>query len=190
MGAIPTPDGVGFRVWAPHASSIAVVGDFNDWNPEANLMQREDGDTWYAFVETAKIGSKYKYRLTNGEQTFDRIDPRVREVTNSVGEGIVHDPDFDWQGDSFQMPPWNELVIYETHIGTFNRKNVDEVGTFRDYIKRFDHLRKLGVNALQVMPIAEFAGDLSWGYKTSASLCHRVGLRRPAWFQDVCSRGA
>ncbi len=62
------------------------------------------------------------------------------------------------------MPPWNELVIYETHIGTFNRKNADEVGTFHDYIKRFDHLRKLGVNALQVMPIAEFAGDLSWGY--------------------------
>lgn len=164
MGAIPTPEGVGFRVWAPNASAVSVVGDFNDWDAGADPMQREDGDTWYAFVDSAKVGSKYKYRLTSGEQTFDRIDPRVREVTNSVGEGVVHDPDFDWQGDAFQMPPWNELVIYETHIGTFNRKHADEVGTFSDYIKRFDHLRKLGVNALQVMPIAEFAGDLSWGY--------------------------
>ncbi len=164
MGPIPTDHGVAFRVWAPNASAVSVIGDFNDWNPETDPLQRESGDTWYGFVEQAKVGSKYKYRIVNGDQTFDRIDPRVREVTNSVGEGIVHDPDFDWQGDAFQMRPWNELVIYETHIGTFNRTNPEAVGTFQDYIERFDHLRKLGVNALQVMPIAEFAGDLSWGY--------------------------
>ncbi|QEF99278.1 1,4-alpha-glucan branching enzyme GlgB [Stieleria maiorica] len=164
MGPIILETGVAFRVWAPNADQVSVVGDFNDWNPEANPMDREDGGNWLAVVEHAKPGDQYKYEITSGEHTFQRVDPRVREVTNSVGNGIIHSPDFDWQEDAFAMPPWNELVIYETHIGTFHRGDQSDVGTFKDCVKKFDHLRKLGVNALQIMPIAEFAGDLSWGY--------------------------
>jgi 1,4-alpha-glucan branching enzyme len=62
------------------------------------------------------------------------------------------------------MPPANELVIYELHIGTFRRSSPDKPGTFDDAISGLDHLQRLGVNAVEVMPIAEFAGDLSWGY--------------------------
>lgn len=61
------------------------------------------------------------------------------------------------------MPAWNELVIYELHIGTFNAKD-GHVGTFDTAIERLPHLKALGVNAVEVMPIAEFAGDYSWGY--------------------------
>jgi hypothetical protein len=67
-------------------------------------------------------------------------------------------------GDDFKMPPHNELVIYELHIGTFRRTSPDKPGTFDDAIGGLDHLKRLGVNAVEVMPIAEFAGDLSWGY--------------------------
>ena len=96
---------------------------------------------------------------------MSRIDPYARAVTNSVGNAIVVDPSaFDWLGDDFRMPPWNELVIYEMHLGTFNRTDADGVGTFADAAAKFDHLRRLGINAIQVMPAAEFAGDLSWGY--------------------------
>lgn len=164
MGPIILDLGVAFRVWAPYADKMSVVGDFNDWKADAHPMHREDGGNWLATIKNAKPGDQYKYEITNGENTFRRIDPRVREVTNSVGNGIVHDPNFEWQNDDFAMPAWNELVIYETHIGTFNRENGREVGTFEDYTKKFDHLKKLGVNALQIMPIAEFAGDFSWGY--------------------------
>lgn len=164
MGPIVLDTGVAFRVWAPHADRVCVVGSFNNWNAEANPMEPEDGGNWLAIVENAKPGDEYKYEITSGERTFQRIDPRVREVTNSIGNGIVHDPDFDWQHDDFEMPAWNELVIYETHIGTFFRSDKDSVGTFDDFTQKFDHLKSLGVNALQIMPIAEFAGDLSWGY--------------------------
>ncbi|QDT02036.1 1,4-alpha-glucan branching enzyme GlgB [Rubripirellula lacrimiformis] len=163
MGPIVLDGGVAFRVWAPGADKVCVVGDFNDWDPDSHVMQAEDHGNWFVVVDHAKPGDQYKYVLTNGDQTFERIDPRVREVTNSVGNGIVHQPDFDWQDDAFEMPAWNELVIYETHIGTFHR-NDGAVGTFDDYQQKFEHLKQLGVNALQVMPIAEFAGDLSWGY--------------------------
>ncbi|WP_404308475.1 alpha-amylase family glycosyl hydrolase [Neorhodopirellula lusitana] len=164
MGPIVLDSGVAFRVWAPNADAVSVAGEFNDWKPDAHPMQTEDNGNWFVVVENAKPGDQYKYEITNGENSFQRIDPRVREVTNSIGNGVVHQPDFDWQDDDFEMPAWNELVIYETHIGTFHRGDDDAVGTFADYQMKFDHLKKLGVNALQVMPIAEFAGDLSWGY--------------------------
>ena len=164
MGPIVQDQGVAFRVWAPNADAVCVVGDFNDWKSGISPMSREDGGCWLVLIENANVGDEYKYEITNGENTFRRIDPRAREVTNSVGNGIVHDPNFDWQDDDFPMPSWNKLVIYETHIGTFFRDGKEQVGTFEDYIKRFNHLKKLGVNCLQVMPIAEFAGDLSWGY--------------------------
>ncbi len=164
MGPIVLEKGVAFRVWAPNADRVSVIGNFNDWNASANPMAAEEHGCWLAVIEGVKPGDEYKYEITCGKKTFQRIDPRAREVTNSVGNGIVHDPIFDWQGDDFQMPPWNEMVIYETHIGTFFRTDESSVGTFDDFKARFDHLRQLGVNALQIMPATEFAGDFSWGY--------------------------
>ena len=183
MGPIPLEQVVAFRVWAPHADAISVVGDFNDWNADANAMTREDGGNWMTIVENAKPGDEYKYEITRGEVTFRRIDPRVREVTSSVGNGIVHDTVFDWHGDDFAMPAWNELVIYETHIGTFFRSDKDTVGTFDDFTEKFDHLRKLGVNALQIMPIAEFAGDLSWGYNPAHPYAVETAYGGPGGFK-------
>jgi len=164
MGAIVLENGIAFRVWAPNADAVSVIGNFNDWNAKVNPMQQESHGNWLAFVENAAVGDQYKYEIVNGDKTYRRIDPRALGVTNSAGNGIIIDPEFDWQGDDFTMPAWNELVIYETHIGTFNRTGDNDVGSFGDYIKKFGYLKKLGVNALQIMPVAEFAGDFSWGY--------------------------
>ena len=70
---------------------------------------------------------------------------------------------FDWGDDDFQMPGWDDLVIYELHVGTF-AGTADKRGTFDAAAKRLAYLRKLGVSAVQVMPPFEFAGDISWGY--------------------------
>lgn len=164
MGAIPHENGVAFRVWAPHAESVHVAGTFNDWAEDTCPMEAEEHGHWYVDVPEAKIGDEYKYLIQNGEQRIWRIDPRARDVTNSVGSSIVHDPHFDWEGDDYQLPPWNELVIYEMHIGTFHRTKDHPVGTFYHVLDKFDHLKSLGVNVLQLMPTAEFAGDFSWGY--------------------------
>lgn len=167
MGAIPHERGVAFRVWAPHASAVSVVGTFNDWKANGHPMSHEADGYWYADVAGAKVGDEYRYHLANGEQVFTRMDPYAREVTNSIGNSVIHDPHFDWGDDAPRMPAWNEAVIYELHIGTFGREpgeNGDRPAGFLDAIKRFEHLKKLGVNVLQVMPAAEFAGDVSWGY--------------------------
>ena len=76
------------------------------------------------------------------------------------------------------------MVIYETHIGTFFRRDPSSVGTFADYEQKFDHLRSLGVNALQVMPLAEFAGDLSWGYNPAHPYAIESAYGGPVAFKD------
>lgn len=165
MGAIPHESGVAFRVWAPNAKSVAVFGTFNDFDKLAHPMAPEDNGTWYINVPEAKPGDEYKFLLKSGENEFERIDPYARQVTSSVGNGVVIEADYDWDGDNFIMPPWNKLVIYEMHVGTFNNNPDPELpGDFRSIFDKFDHLKKLGVNALQIMPVWEFAGDFSWGY--------------------------
>lgn len=186
MGAIPHADGVAFRVWAPHATAISVVGSFNDWDKSRHPLTHETNGYWYGDVAGAKIGQEYRYLLTTPWGELSRIDPYAREVTNSIGNGVVHDPHFDWEGDQFQCPPWNELVIYEMHVGTFfdPDPNNDAPGVFEDIAKRFDHLKRLGVNALQLMPVAEFAGDRSWGYNPAHIFAVESAYGGPRAFKE------
>ena len=167
MGAVPYDGGVAFRVWAPHADSVHVTGTFNDWAPTAHPLFPEEEGYWSADVE-ARVGDEYRYLIQNGPQTLNRIDPYARRVTHSSGNAIVYDPaHFDWEGDDFAMPPRHELVLYELHVGTFNRKDPDRPGTFADVARKLHYLENLGINAISLMPVAEFPGDFSWGYNPS-----------------------
>jgi 1,4-alpha-glucan branching enzyme len=163
MGAIVHDAGVAFRLWAPNADAVFVTGDFNDWSEDATPMAPEQGGTCYADVADAKPGDEYRFLIRNGDAVLSRIDPYACAVTTSVGNAIVVDPRHDGD-DGFEPPPWNELVIYEMHIDTFSRPDEDTGGTFEGAIERLGHLRRLGVNAVQIMPAMEFAGDVSWGY--------------------------
>ena len=159
MGAIPHVGGVGFRVWVPHAERVSVIGSFNGWDSGKHSMQSEDNGYWYADVAEAHVGDQYKFLLSTENGDYKRIDPYAREVTSSVGNAIVHDKSFDWEGDNFHLAPWNELVIYELHVGTFNDdEENDKTGQFASVSARLGHLKKLGVNAIQIMPVAQFAG--------------------------------
>lgn len=164
MGSIVHSRGVAFRVWAPNAQKVSVIGDFNHWNPAASPMESEGNGYWYRNMTSAKVGQQYRFHLVTSTGEFSRIDPYARAVTNSVGNAIIHDPKFDWEDDTFAPPNWNEIVIYEMHIGSFAEDADETPGTFDKVLTRLDHLKRLGVNAVQIMPVAEFAGDRSWGY--------------------------
>ncbi|WP_437206779.1 alpha-amylase family glycosyl hydrolase [Planctomicrobium sp. SH664] len=165
LGALIGTDRIAFRVWAPHATQVSVIGTFNDWNPATHPLQAEEDGKWYAEVAEAKVGDEYRFLIRNGEQEFSRIDPYARDVTNSVGNGIISNGEFDWGDDQFQIAPLNELVVYEMHIGTFGQsKHDDEPSGFDQAIRKLNHLQTLGINCVEIMPAAEFAGDYSWGY--------------------------
>jgi 1,4-alpha-glucan branching enzyme len=184
MGAIPHHAGVAFRVWAPHAEQVRVTGSFNDWSKDADPMAREGNGYWYADLPHAGIGDEYRYLIGTGKEELSRIDPYARQVTSSAGNTVIVDPEYDWQGDDFRMPAWNELVIYEMHVGTFHRPDEDTPGTFADAVEKFDHLRRLGVNVIQIMPAMEFAGDVSWGYNPAHIFAIESAYGGPGAFKD------
>jgi 1,4-alpha-glucan branching enzyme len=189
MGAIPHVGGVAFRVWAPNAQRVAVIGSFNDWDGEKCPMQAEENGYWYADVAEARVGDEYRFLLTTAKGALARIDPYAREVTHSVGNAIVHDPSFDWEGDDFHLAPWNELVIYELHVGTFNdEENGNLPGKFDSVSARLGHLKKLGVNAIQIMPVAQFAGERSWGYNPSHIFSVEIAYGGPLAFKRFVKR--
>ncbi len=168
MGAILHENGVAFRVWAPHADEVSVIGDFNRWNAQANPLTAEGNGYWYGDVPNAQVGQEYRFwlRTPNGE-TITRIDPYARAVTRSDGNAIIFDTSFDWGDDNFVMPPWNELVIYELHVGSFTEDADIVPGTFEKVLDQIDHFKRMGINAIQIMPVANFPGERSWGYNPS-----------------------
>ena len=196
-GSTPYNGGVTFRVWAPNASSVRVAGQFNGWSASAtSLLAEGTSGLWSVDVAGAQVGQEYKY-VINGSTPWKR-DPRSRKVVSSGSNSVIYDPNaFNWSGDSFSTPALNDAVVYELHVGTFYDPNPfdSSPGTFGDAINKLDYLKKLGVNAIEVMPIAEFSGESSWGYnpsdpfavenfgyggpdafKTFVKACHQRGL--------------
>ncbi len=167
MGPMTHGGGVAFRVWAPNAEAVFVSGTFNGWSPDANPMIKEEEGYWYADISNAAIGNEYRYHIRSFNKDFLRIDPYARQVTSSVGNAVVHDPDFDWAGDDFHLPPVNQLVIYEMHLGTFHDREDGKRNKFEEAAQKLDYLKRLGVNVIELMPLAQFAGELSWGYNPS-----------------------
>lgn len=167
MGAVPFNGGTTFRLWAPFATYVAVIGSFNDWSEDSHPLTYEGNGLWSADVPGAEPGDEYRLLIRKGEWQGSRIDPYAKDVTNSVGNAVIVDDEFEWGNSHFEMPPWNELVIYEMHIGTFNDQPGGQPGNLRKAIQKLAHLKDLGINAIQVMPSFEFAGSFSWGYNPS-----------------------
>ena len=129
-------------------------------------MEKEEDGYWYADISSAAIGDEYRYNIVNGGKKMLRLDPYARQVTSSVGNAVIYDPHFDWEDDDFHIPPINEIVIYEMHLGTFHDKEDGKSDKFEEALQKLDHLQRLGVNVLEVMPLAQFAGELSVGDTT------------------------
>lgn len=160
MGAWADSGDTTFRVWAPNATTVSVAGSFNTFSSTANPLVSEAGGTWSVDVPGDQRGETYKYVI---DGTLWKNDPRATDVTNSVGDSIITAPSpYTWS--TFTAPGWHEMVIYEMHIGTYNDAPGGTPGTWQSAISKLDHLEDMGINAVELLPIAEFAGDYSWGY--------------------------
>ncbi len=172
-------EGVLFRVWAPRAKSVSVVGDFNDWEPSEGVMQPIDGGCFELFVPGVKEFSHYKYQITTKEDiVLEKADPYAFHAeTTGFGAGTaskVYFPadkfvwtDDGWlnqrrQGDFMERP----MNVYEVHFGSW-RRYAD--GNCYDYHKIADELipyvKHMGYTHVEVMPLMEYPFDGSWGYQ-------------------------
>jgi 1,4-alpha-glucan branching enzyme len=170
MGAIPYPGGVTFRVWSLFADSVSVAGDFNNWSPTANPMARDGGSNyWSVDVPGAQAGQAYKFYLPYaarpGRNAY-RMDPYARSIrqnADSTMNAVIAASDTAYQGASYRTPQWNQAVLYELHVQTFNAAP-NEPGTFDTAMLRLPDVAQLGVNAIELMPLGQFSGSASTGY--------------------------
>lgn len=143
-----------FRTWAPGATSVEVI--FKDEMASLALVKNEWG-YWSGVSKKAKPGSLYKYRLDGKEDFPDPASKSQPEGVHSWSQVVSNS--FDWEDKSWKGLDLGEMIIYELHVGTFTTE-----GNFEAIIEKLDHLEELGVNTLELMPIAQFPGDRNWGY--------------------------
>ena len=142
-----------FRLWAPLAERVLVrIEQRGEWA----MRRRQDG--WHVVeVKDAQIGDRYKFVLADG---FAVPDPASRFQPEDVhGPSELIDPTFAWQTQGWKGRRWEEIVIYELHVGAFT-----EAGTFLAAVEKLDHLQRLGITAIQLMPLSDFRGRYGWGY--------------------------
>ncbi len=189
MGAIPYTSPAGetgttFRVWAPFASSVTVAGEFNAWSFTANPLAPEgQSGYWSTDVDGAAQGQQYKIVVNPESDQLWKIDTYAKSALSDVGNGTIGPEHYYWGGDGINPISWQELVIYELHIGTFNDQVVGAPGTFDTAIVMLPYLSDLGVNAVEVMPIHEFAGDFSMGYDPSLMFAVETAYGGPDAFR-------
>jgi malto-oligosyltrehalose trehalohydrolase len=159
FGAQVLADGrVRFRLWAPAARRVDLVLE-SAAGPERALLLEASGDGWFELTtDQAHRGSRYRFSI-DGELLVP--DPASRRNPLGVhGASEVVDPQsFDWTDGDWRALPWQESVLYELHVGTFTPE-----GTFAGVAGKLEHLQRLGVTAIELMPIAEFPGARGWGY--------------------------
>ncbi len=146
--------GVRFRLWAPSATGVELLVD----GAEPRAMERL-ADGWCELLEPmARPGSRYRFRI-GGDLLVP--DPASRYQPEDVqGPSMVVDPaEFQWEDGNWHGRPWEEAVLYELHIGAFTPE-----GSFAAVESHLDELADLGVTAIELMPVADFAGRRGWGY--------------------------
>jgi len=155
FGAEARDGGTRFRIWAPKCKSMRLK-----LKGRRNLLDMEArADGWHRlYVEGVGAGALYKYVLPDGTEIPDPTSRFQPDDIHGFSE-VINPRDFAWTDVEWQGRPWEEAIIYELHIGTFT-----EEGTFAAAIKKLDHLVHLGITAIQIMPLAEFAGKFNWGY--------------------------
>ncbi|MGE0228058.1 MAG: malto-oligosyltrehalose trehalohydrolase [Dehalococcoidia bacterium] len=156
LGAWPEGDGVRFRVWAPTATRVELRVEGEGAGAQVALQPADDG---YHSVHVAGLapGTRYSY-LLDGHGPYP--DPCSRFQPDGVhGPSEVIDPAFQWTDTAWQGLPLATLVTYELHVGTFTPQ-----GTFAAAREALPAVADLGVTAVQLLPVADFAGNRGWGY--------------------------
>lgn len=176
-----------FRVYAPHAQSISVVGDFNNWNGEVSKMKKVDTrGIWEAVIDNTHIYENYKYQITAFGKTFLKQDPYCyhSETSGRTSSKIYNIDNFTWEDDDWlekrkNTPVYDKPVnIYEVHIGSWKRNKNNQVLNYRNIAdKLIPYVKKMNYNYIELMPLTEYPFDGSWGYQVNGyySITSRYG---------------
>jgi maltooligosyltrehalose trehalohydrolase len=147
-----TRDGARFRLWAPTAKRVDVMLE------QPRAMTRGDDGWFTADIAEVKAGAHYKFRIDNEIDVPDPASDFQPDDVFGPSEVINHET-FSWRATDWRGRPWPEAVIVEAHVGAFTPE-----GSYRAMIEHLDHLVETGITALELLPLADFAGSRNWGY--------------------------
>ena len=152
FGTRLTADGASFRLWAPAAKRVDLL-------LEKPRPMRRGEDGWFSIdIPGVKAGAHYKFRIDDEVDVPDPASAFQPDDVSGLSEVIDHSS-YRWRASDWRGRPWPETVLIETHVGTFTQD-----GTYRAMIGKLDHLVASGITALELMPLADFAGVRNWGY--------------------------
>ncbi len=178
FGAHPAQrKGVGgwtFRVWAPNARRVSVVGDFNDWDPKANRLTRK-GEEWEGFIPGLAEYTSYKYAVTgpDGEIRL-KADPYGfhTETRPATASKLYDISGFRWSDGAFRQKREKQPVyqaplnIYEVHLGSWRKRENGDFIDYKDLARDLAaYVKEMGYTAIELLPVTEHPLDDSWGYQ-------------------------
>lgn len=171
--------GVVFRVWAPHAVTISVVGDFNGWDNTADPMTKvDDRGIWECFIESVRQFDSYKYCIeTPWFEKLYKADPYAfhAQTRPENASKFYEFSDFNWEDAEFEKKLAKNhhgiakpVNIYEVHLGSWKRGENGETLSYHNLARQLvPYIKEMGYTHLELMPITEYPYDASWGYQVT-----------------------
>ena len=166
-----------FRVYAPNAQKVALVGDFNGWNENDLIMERLEGGIFEIYIDTANIYDNYKYAVTKSSgETVLKSDPYgFHMCTRPENASKVYDiSGFSWTDEEYLSKRdarnvyESPMNIYELHLGSFMTRENGDYFNYADYgDKIVKYVKDMGYTHIEVMPLSEYPYDPSWGYQVT-----------------------
>ena len=163
-----------FRVWAPHAKAVSVVGDFNNWNQKANKLSRK-GEIWEGFIADLPAYTTYKYCITGADGEIRmKADPYGfhTETRPGTASKLYDISGFRWSDAAFrkkfaQNPVYSApLNIYEVHLGSWKKRDNGDFIDYKDLGRELAaYIKEMGYTAIELLPVTEHPLDDSWGYQ-------------------------
>ncbi len=193
---------VEFRVWAPHAQSVSVVGDFNGWDPDKHVMKQvEDSGVYELAVEGIETYDNYKYAIKGGDgKLYMKADPYAVHAETSPGTAskFYELPDYHWTDAKWMkqrsetMPYDRPMSIYEVHAGSWRQNEDGTPYSYRMLADSLcDYVAEMGYTHIEFMPIMEYPFDGSWGYQVTGYFAPTSRYGTPEdfmYFVDTCHK--
>ncbi len=177
--------GVEFTVWAPHAESVSVVGDFNGWNENINQMEKiSDGGLFQTFIAGVEQFDNYKYAVKNNGKVVLKADPYAfhSETPPQTSSKVYSLKGYKWKDDEYvknrTLPYDKPINIYEVNLSSWKRKENGDYYTYKELASELvSYVYDMGYTHVEFMPIAEHPFDGSWGYQVTGyySITSRFG---------------
>ena len=164
-----------FRVWAPQAKSVRIVGDFNGWNEETDYMKKIHDGIWEGKIYNAKIFDNYKFVVEkmNGEKVLKSDPYAFHSCTRPENASKIYCTDnFNWTDQIYikkrKNPLSSALNIYEVHLGSWKKHTDGNPKNYRELADELsEYATEMGYTHIELMPVLEYPFDPSWGYQVT-----------------------